>query len=130
MSDDKARVADVKAAVTGSIMNHPGADAYGVSVKAFEQLYQRRYVGKVDRAELERIMYHARRMLAGDTPGKRGGKRSGSGWKPIAHDRHVRMARMQDDGMSLSQIAAEMNVTPSAVSKAIKRLKDAQEVGE
>ena len=125
----KNNLAAVKAALADAIAANPTGTAYDVSITAFYEVYGWEYTGK-DRVELQRIMYHARRMLAGDTPGKRGGKRSGSGWKPVAHDRHVKMARMQDDGMSLSQIAAEMGVTPSAVSKAIKRLKDAQEVSK
>lgn len=79
MSNDKAPVAEVKATLAQVIAENPDwRDPYGISIEAFEAVYQRRYVGKDDRAELERIKWHAKRLLNGES-GEWGGKREGAG---------------------------------------------------
>ena len=83
---DKAPVKEVKAALAQVISDNPGwRDPYGISVEAFEAVYQRRYTGKHDRPELERIKWHAKRLLAGES-GEWGGVRQGAGYRKQAQE--------------------------------------------
>lgn len=85
MSKDKATAAETKAALAQVIKTHPDGSLYTFSVAAFEQLYGRKYSGKLDRAELERIKWHAKRLLAGES-GEWGGKRDGAGHRKQAQE--------------------------------------------
>ena len=76
---DKPTVQDVKATLTATFAARPHADAYTASLIAFAELYGRSYTGK-DRPELERIKYHARHMMAGQSA-QWGGVRAGAGIK-------------------------------------------------
>ena len=78
MSNDKAPVAEVKATLAQVIADNPNGSLYTYSVATFKQLYQRKYTGKPDRPELERIKWHAKRLLNGES-GEWGGKREGAG---------------------------------------------------
>ena len=77
----KAPLAQVKQVLAQVIEDNPTGSLYTVSVEAFEAVYNRRYVGKDDRTELERIKHHARKLLAGETVGEWGGTRPGAGIK-------------------------------------------------
>lgn len=85
MSDDKAPLEQVKAALASIISDNPHGSLYAISVEAFEQVYQRKYTGKPDRPELERIKYHARKLMAGDTSASWGGVRQGQGYRKPEH---------------------------------------------
>lgn len=87
MSNDKAPVSEVKYALS-VIIGAGETDVYAASVQTFQYVYQRKYTGKPDRPELERIKWHAKRMLAGET-GEWGGKRTGAGHQKQAAEQEV-----------------------------------------
>lgn len=87
MSNDKAPVAEVKYALS-VIIGAGETDVYAASVQTFQYVYQRKYTGKPDRPELERIKWHAKRMLAGQS-GEWGGKREGAGHRKQATEQDV-----------------------------------------
>lgn len=81
----KPTVAEVKETLAQVIAVKPHADAYAASIVAFAELYGRPYTGK-DRPALERIRWHAKRMLAGQS-GQWGGVRRGQGYrKPMPQE--------------------------------------------
>lgn len=88
MSNDKAPVSEVKHALSTIYRYNENTDAYTLSVDTFELLYGRKYVGKEDRGELERIKWHAKRLLAGQS-GEWGGKRDGAGHRKQATEQEV-----------------------------------------
>lgn len=76
-----AHVDAVKAAAAQAVANNHRMNAtiYGIALDVFYAIYERPYIPAQDRNELERIKWHVRRILNGDTGPGRGGKRDGAG---------------------------------------------------